>query len=104
MKKTVKKGSILAGNDNASIRDEIKKMTNQENFTQNKSVNDLYNDLKALTPILKTSKSAQNAHNHIYNIIDYLRTNKYISKDQYHKYIKNIYYNIIYNNGHTTLH
>ena len=82
------RGSIIAGNDNNKIYNELSKLTNQENVTQNKTVNDLYKTLKTLTPLIKTSKADVNTHNQVYNIIDYLRSNKYISRDQYHKYIK----------------
>ena len=82
------RGSIIAGNDNKKLAKELSVLTNQENVTQNKSITDLYNDLKILTPILKTSEGDENVHNQVYNIIDYLRTNRHISRDQYHKYIK----------------
>ena len=82
------RGSIIAGNDNKRMQNELSKLTNQDNVTQNKTINDLYKDLKTLTPILKTSKGDENVHNRVYNIIDYLRTNRHISRDQYHKYIK----------------
>ena len=82
------RGSIVAGNDNEKLHNELSKLSNQENVTQNKSVNDLYRTLKTLTPLMKTSKADVNTHNQVYNIIDYLRSNKYISRDQYHKYIK----------------
>ena len=82
------RGSIIAGNDNKKLQQELSKLTNQENVTQNKSIDNLYNDLKVLTPILKTSQGDENVHNQVYNIIDYLRTNRHISRDQYHKYIK----------------
>ena len=82
------RGSIIAGNDNKKLQQELSKLTNQENVIQNKSIDNLYNDLKTLTPILKTSQGDENVHNQVYNIIDYLRTNRHISRDQYHKYIK----------------
>ena len=82
------RGSIIAGNDNMKLQQELAKLTNQENVTQNKSIDNLYNDLKTLTPLLKTSQGDENVHNQVYNIIDYLRTNRHISRDQYHKYIK----------------
>ena len=97
------RGSIIAGSDNKKMNNELSQLTNQENVIQNKTVDDLYNNLKTLTPILKTSKGSEDVYNRVYNIIDYLRTNRPISRDQYHKYIKNIYYNIIYN-GYPTLH
>ena len=52
-----------------------------------KILNDLYNELKQLTPMMSTG--SQNVINSIYNIIDYLRKNNEISKEQYHKYIQN---------------
>ena len=82
------RGSILAGNDNQKLQNELSRLTNQENVTKNKSVDDLYQKLKTLTSMKKTSEYNENVHNQIYNIIDYLRSNRYITRDQYHKYIK----------------
>ena len=82
------RGSIMVGNDNPKLLKELSVLTNQENVTQNKSVDDLYKDLKSLTLMVKTSEGSENVHNHVYNIIDYLRTNKHISHEQYHKDIK----------------
>ena len=82
------RGSIIAGNDNPKLLKELSVLTNQENIIQDKSVDDVYKKLKTLTSILKTSKSDENVNNQVYNIIDYLRTNRHISRDQYHKYIK----------------
>ena len=82
------RGTIIAGKDNKKLQNELPKLTNQDNVIQNKSVNDLYNNLKTLTPMLKGSKGDENVHNQVYNIIDYLRSNRHISRDQYHKYIK----------------
>ena len=84
------RGSIIAGNDNEKIHDELKKLSNQEiNInTDNESVDDLYTDLENVTPILKASNATQDVHSRIYNIIDNLRTNRHISREQYHKYIK----------------
>ena len=70
------------------MQNELARLTNQENVTQNKTLDDLYKNLKVLTPMLKTSQADENVHNQIYNIIDYLRSNRHISRDQYHKYIK----------------
>ena len=78
------------------MQTELSELTIQDNVVQNKNVNDLYNNLKTLTPMLKTSHGSADVHNRVYNIIDYLRTNRHITRDQYHKYINNIYYNIIY--------
>ena len=82
------RGSIIAGNDNKKIQQELASLSSQENVIQNKNIDTLYNELKTLTPILKTSQGDENVHNQVYNIIDYLRTNRHISRDQYHKYIK----------------
>ena len=82
------RGSIIAGNDNKKLQQELSRLTNQENVTQNKTIDSLFNELKSITPILKTSQGDENVHNQVYNIIDYLRTNRHISRDQYHKYIK----------------
>ena len=82
------RGSIIAGNDNKKLQQELSRLTNQENVTQNKTIDSLFNELKSMTPILKTSEGDENVHNQVYNIIDYLRTNRHISRDQYHKYIK----------------
>ena len=82
------RGSIIAGNDKEKMNNELKHLTNQENVIQNKSVDDLYKDLKTLTPMLKTSQGDENVYNYVYNIIDYLRTNRHITRDQYHKFIK----------------
>ena len=84
------RGSIMVGNDNKKIHEELKELTNQDTNTYNKIPNDLYTDLKNLTPILKTSNATQNVHNRVYNIIDYLRGNKYITREQFHKCIKSI--------------
>ena len=82
------RGSIIAGNDNKKLQHELSRLTNQENVTQNKTIDSLFNELKSMTPLLKTSEGDENVHNQVYNIIDYLRTNRHISRDQYHKYIK----------------
>ena len=82
------RGSIIAGNDNKKLQQELSRLTDQENVTQNKTIDSLFNELKSMTPILKTSEGDENVHNQVYNIIDYLRTNRHISRDQYHKYIK----------------
>ena len=82
------RGSIIAGNDNKKLQQELSRLTNQENVTQNKTIDSLFNELKSMTPLLKTSEGDENVHNQVYNIIDYLRTNRHISRDQYHKYIK----------------
>ena len=82
------RASVIAGNDNKKMNDELSHLTNQENIIQNKTVDDLYNNLKGLTKILKTSKASEDVHNRVYNIIDYLRSNRYIKRDQYHDYIK----------------
>ena len=82
------RGSIIAGNDNPKLLNELSVLTNQQNIIKDKSVDDVYKKLKTLTSILKTSKSDENVNNQVYNIIDYLRTNRHISRDQYHKYIK----------------
>ena len=82
------RGSIIAGNDNPKLLKELSVLSNQQNTIKDESVDNIYQKLKTLTPILKTSKSDENVNNQVYNIIDYLRTNKYISCDQYHKYIK----------------
>ena len=82
------RGSIIAGNDNKKLQQELSRLTNQENVTQNKTIDSLFDELKSMTPLLKTSEGDENVHNQVYNIIDYLRTNRHISRDQYHKYIK----------------
>ena len=82
------RSSIIAGNDNKKMQNELARLTNQENVTQDKSIDDIYKDLKTLTPILKTSQGDENVYNYVYNIIDYIRSNKHISREQYHKYIK----------------
>ena len=82
------RGSIIAGNDNKKLQQELSRLTNQENVTQDKTIDSLFNELKNMTPLLKTSQGDENAHNQVYNIIDYLRTNRHITRDQYHKYIK----------------
>ena len=84
------RGSIMAGNDNQKLLEELAELTNQENVVQNKSVDDIYKDLKTLTPMLKTSQGDENVYNSVYNIIDYLRSNQHITRDQYNKFIKNI--------------
>ena len=66
---------------------ELKQLTNQE-INTDKTPIDLINDLKILTPILKTSNATTDLKNRIFNIIDYLRTNEFISKTKYHDYIK----------------
>ena len=78
--------ALMAGNDSKLIYDEIEKI-NGSSIDEDKSVNDLYNELKQLTPMI--SSGSQNVINSIYNIIDYLRKNNEISKEQYHKYIQN---------------
>ena len=82
------RSSIIAGNDNKQMIQELKRLTNQEINTDNKTSLDLLNDLKNLTPILKTSNATTDVKNRIFNIIDYLRTNECITKTQYHDYIK----------------
>ena len=82
------RGSIIAGNHNQKLHNELSQLTNQDNVIQNKTVHDLYDNLKTLTPILKTRQGNEDVYNRVYNIIDYLRSNRHISKDQYHKYIK----------------
>ena len=82
------RSSIIAGNDNKQMIQELKRLTNQEINTDNKTSLDLLNDLKNLTPILKTSNATTDVKNRIFNIIDYLRTNEFITKTQYHDYIK----------------
>ena len=82
------RSSIIAGNDNKQMIQELKRLTNQEINTDNKTARDLLNDLKNLTPILKTSNATTDVKNRIFNIIDYLRTNEFITKTQYHDYIK----------------
>ena len=67
---------------------ELKQLTNQEINTNNKTPRDLIDDLKNLTPILKTSNATTDLKNRIFNIIDYLRTNEFITKTEYHDYIK----------------
>ena len=82
------RSSIIAGNNNNEMIQELKQLTNQEINTDGKTPRDLFNDLKNLTPILKTSNATTHLKNRIFNIIDYLRTNEFISKTQYHDYIK----------------
>ena len=82
------RSSIIAGNDNKQMIQELKQLTNQEINTEGKTSRDLFNDLKNLTPLLKTSNATTELKNRIFNIIDYLRTNEFISKTQYHDYIK----------------
>ena len=77
--------ALMAGNDSKLIYDEIDKI-NGSSIDENKNVNDLYNELTELTPMI--SSGSQNVINSIYNIIDYLRKNNEISKEQYHKYIQ----------------
>ena len=89
------RASIIAGNDNKKMHQELSELTNQE-INKDKKPEDLLQDLQSLTPILKTSIADENVKNRVYNIIDYLRSNQLISRSQYHKYIKKIYYNIIY--------
>ena len=82
------RSSIIAGNNNKEMVQELKQLTNQEINTNNKTPRQLVDDLKNLTPILKTSNATIDLKNRIFNIIDYLRTNEFISKTQYHDYIK----------------
>ena len=82
------RGSIQAGNDNKKINEDLRKLTNQEITTQDKSVDSLFNDLKTLTPMIKSSRGNDNVYNRVYNIIDYLRSRNQISSNQYHKFIK----------------
>ena len=82
------RGSIIAGNDNPKLIKELAQLSQQDNVVQNKSVDDLYKDLKIMTPMLKTSQGNENVYNRVYNIIDYLRSNKHVTRDQYHKFIK----------------
>ena len=77
--------ALMAGNNSKLIYDEIEKI-NGTSIDENKNVDDLYNELKQLTPMI--SSGSQNVINSIYNIIDYLRKNNEISKEQYHKYIQ----------------
>ena len=51
----VLRGSIIAGNDNKSIYNELKLLTTQDIYTNNTAPGDLYHDLKNLTAILKTA-------------------------------------------------
>ena len=67
---------------------ELAELTHQEINTNNEKPDDLINDLHTLTPILKTSNGDENVKNHVYNIVNYLRSNQLITRDQYHKYIK----------------
>ena len=82
------RSSLIAGNDNKQMIQELKQLTNQEINTEGKTSRDLINDLKNLTPMLKTSNASTEVKNRIFNIIDYLRTNEFITKTQYHDYIK----------------
>ena len=82
------RSSIIAGNDNKQMIQELKQLTNQEINTEGKTSRDLINDLKNLTPLLKTTNASTELKNRIFNIIDYLRTNEFITKTQYHDYIK----------------
>ena len=82
------RSSIIAGNDNKQMIQELKQLTNQEINTDGKTPRDLFNDLKNLTPLLKSSNATTDLKNRIFNIIDYLRTNEFITKTQYHDYIK----------------
>ena len=82
------RSSLIAGNDNKQMIQELKQLTNQEINTEGKTSRDLINDLKNLTPLLKTTNASTELKNRIFNIIDYLRTNEFISKTQYHDYIK----------------
>ena len=50
----VLRGNIIAGNDNKTMHDELQQLTNQQINISNKTPEDLYNDLRDLTPILKT--------------------------------------------------
>ena len=86
--------SIIAGNYNKEMARELKQLTNQEINTDNKTPKDLVDDLKSLTPILKTSNATSDLKYRIFTIIDYLRTNEFISRSQYHDYIKK-YLNVI---------
>ena len=81
------RSSIIAGNNNEQMIQELKQLTNQEINTEGKTPRDLILDLKNLTLILKTSNATTDLKNRIFNIIDYLRTNEFISKTQYHDYI-----------------
>ena len=81
------RSSLIAGNDNKEMIEQLKQLTNQE-INTNKTARDLINDLKNLTPLLKTTNASTELKNRIFNIIDYLRTNEFISKTQYHDYIK----------------
>ena len=82
------RGTISAGNDNKNILDELAHLTNQASDVGNKNVDDIYKDLKTLTPMLKASQGNENVYNRVYNIVDYLRSNRHITRDQYHKFIK----------------
>ena len=81
-------GTIIAGNDNKTLLNELAQLTNQESAVENKSVDNIYKDLKTLTPMLKTSQGNENVYNRVYKIVDYLRSNRHITRDQYHKFIK----------------
>ena len=50
------RGTIKAGNDNKELNQELQQLTNQDVHTNNKTRDDLYNDLKNLIPILKKNK------------------------------------------------
>ena len=82
------RSSLIAGNNNQEMIQELKQLTNQEINNEGKTSRDLFNDLKNLTPLLKTTNASTELKNRIFNIIDYLRTNEFISKTQYHDYIK----------------
>ena len=82
------RSSLIAGNNNKEMIQELGRLTNQQINTEGKTSRDLITDLKNLTPILKTSNATTDVKNRIFNIIDYLRTNEFITKTQYHDYIK----------------
>ena len=84
------RGSIIVGNDNKNTHKELKELANQNINISYKTPGDLYNDLKNSTQILKTSNATDNVHKHIYNIINYLRYYRFISREKYHKYINDI--------------
>ena len=51
------RSSIIAGNDNKQMAQELKQLTNQDINTDGKTPRDLIDDLKNLTLILKTSNA-----------------------------------------------
>ena len=57
------RSSIIAGNNNKEMVQELKRLTNQEINTDGKTPRDLIVDLKNLTPILKTSNATTDLKN-----------------------------------------